>query len=71
VTFQAFPGIQWLGLYAFTAVDPGSIPGWGTNKPCGMAENKIINFVKFNSIFSRTSFFRVPLGIFRKVALVE
>ena len=22
--------VQWLGLGAFTAVDPGSIPGWGT-----------------------------------------
>ena len=23
-------GVQLLGLSAFTAVDPGSIPGWGT-----------------------------------------
>ena len=24
---------QWLGLYAFTAKGPGSIPGWGTKIP--------------------------------------
>ena len=33
-SFKAFPGnslvVQWLELDAFTAMAPGSIPGWGT-----------------------------------------
>ena len=28
-----FLAVQWLGLYAFTAEGPGSIPGWGTKIP--------------------------------------
>ena len=28
-----FPAVQWLGLGAFTAEGPGSIPGWGTKIP--------------------------------------
>ena len=28
--------VQWLGLHAFTAEGPGSIPGWGTKIPQAM-----------------------------------
>ena len=28
--YGEFPGVQWLGLCAFTAEGPGSIPGRGT-----------------------------------------
>ena len=30
--------VQWLGLHAFTALGPGSIPGWGTKMPCNVAK---------------------------------
>ena len=36
--------VQWLGLGAFTAKGPGSIPGWGTKNPqatwCGQKKKK-------------------------------
>ena len=32
--------VQWLGLGAFTAVGPGSIPGWGTRIPQAMQQGK-------------------------------
>ena len=30
--------VQWLGLGAFTAVGPGSIPGWGTKIPQALGQ---------------------------------
>ena len=32
--------VQWLGLHAFTAKGPGSIPGWGTKIPQALQSKK-------------------------------
>ena len=41
--------VQWLVLGAFTAVAPGSIPGWGTNIPqdarCGQKKKNKDKFI--------------------------
>ena len=35
--YRSLPGtclvVQWLGLHGFSAMGPGSIPGWGTKIP--------------------------------------
>ena len=33
--------VQWLGLHAFTAEGPGSIPGWGTRIPQALQHGQI------------------------------
>ena len=46
---QGIPlAVQWLGLHAFTAEGPDSIPGWGTKIQQAMQRGQNISEAKFH-----------------------
>ena len=40
IQHRDFPGGPWLKRQTSNAGDPGSIPGWGTEIPCGAKKKK-------------------------------
>ena len=55
---RKFPGVHWLGLWAFTAKGMGQIPDWGTKVSQASGHGQKIKFklkTKFKTLFASMS----------------